>query len=213
MPDQNDIIFNQYSLDFFAFIDFLFTHINGAFAGDGGGSSGAASSWSPSVIFHFLTDVWSFLVVCSWLVSALLLFGLIYAYIRHEQLSEVGSEILRQQEQAFAKLHRKDVKNLRWQDVLTHIDSDRSNDWKLAIIEADIILDELLKTLGYAGQSVGEKLKSASPETFKTINQAWRAHNMRNRVAHEGAELELGKREAKETITEYQMVFEEFDFV
>lgn len=213
MPDSNDIIFNQYSLDFFAFIDFLFTHINGAFTGGGGGSSGAASSWSPSVIFHFLTDVWSFLVVCSWLVSALLLFGLIYAYIRHEQLSEVGSEILRQQEQAFAKLHRKDVKNMRWQDVLTHIDSDRSNDWKLAIIEADIILDELLKTLGYAGQSVGEKLKSASPETFKTINQAWRAHNMRNRVAHEGAELELGKREAKETITEYQMVFEEFDFV
>lgn len=217
MPDENDIVFNEYSLDFFAFLDFFFAHISGGFSGLSGGSGstsgGILGGWSPSQFFHTLTDIWSFLVILSWLVSALLVFGLIYAYIRHGQLQEVLAEIQKQQEKAFAKLHKKDVKNQRWQDVLTHVDSDRPNDWKLAIIEADIILDELLNTLGYAGSSIGEKLKSVSPNSFQTINQAWRAHNVRNRIAHEGAEFDLSKRAAKEAVTEYQMVFEEFDFI
>lgn len=213
MPDQNDITFNEYSLDFFAFIDLLFFRIQGFFDGSGGSTVSGLSGWSPNTIFETLSSIWSFMVVLSWLVSFLLIFGIIYAYIRHGQLGDVMTEILRRQEEAFARLHKKDVKNLRWQDVLAHVESDRPNDWKLAIIEADIILGEMLDKLGYAGSTIGEKLKSASPTSFTTINQAWRAHNVRNRIAHEGADFSLSQHEAKQTISEYRMVFEEFDFV
>lgn len=215
MRDENDILFNEYSLDFFGFIDLLFSFIFGgaSSAGGGGGVAGYLSTWSPGAVFAWLSGLWSFMVVLSWLVSALLIFGIIYAYIRHEQLSEVFAEILKRQEEVYAKLHKKDVKNARWQDVLTHIESDRPNDWKLAIIEADIVLEELLTTLGYAGTTIGDKLKSVSPTNFRTINQAWRAHNVRNRIAHEGADFNLSKIEAQQTIAEYRMVFEEFDFV
>lgn len=215
MRDENDILFNEYSLDFFGFIDLLFSFLvgGGSSAGGGGGVAGYVSAWSPGAIFAWLSGIWSFMVVLSWLASALLIFGIIYAYIRHEQLGEVFAEILHRQEEAYEKLHRKDVKNARWQDVLAHIESDRSNDWKLAIIEADIVLEELLSTLGYAGTTIGDKLKSASPESFRTINQAWRAHNVRNRIAHDGADFNLSKIEAQQTIAEYRMVFEEFDFI
>jgi hypothetical protein len=214
VPDSNDIPFNEYSLDFFAFIDFAWARLSGSFSGGAqGGGEFSVGGWTPGAVFDFLSGLWSFMVVLSWLVSALLLFGLIYAYLRHSQLGDVLAELLKRQEEAYVTLHRKDVKNQRWRDVMTHIDSERPNDWKLAIIEADIILDELLNMLGYTGTSIGEKLKSVSPNSFKTINQAWRAHNTRNRVAHEGADFDLSKRAAKETITEYQMVFEEFDFV
>lgn len=214
MPDNNDILFNEYSLDFFAFIDYAFAFLfGGGGAGSGGMGGGAVSGWSPGAVFAWLSDAWSVFVVLSWLVSFLLIFGIIYAYIRHNQLGEVFAEILKRQEEAFAKIHRKDVKNLRWQDVLTHSDSDRPNDWKLAIIEADIILDELLNTLGYAGTTIGEKLKSVSPASFTTINQAWRAHNVRNRIAHEGADFNLSQMEARQTVAEYKMVFDEFNFI
>lgn len=218
MPDQNDIPFNQYSLDFFAFIDFFFQNLFGS--GAGGSSSGAGgasesifSGFSPSVIFTWLSTIWSVFVVLSWFATFLLVFGIVYAYIRHGQLGDVMSEILKRQEETFRKLHRKQVKNARWQDVLSHIDSDRPNDWKLAIIEADIVLEELLNKAGYAGGSVGEKLKSASPNSFTTINQAWRAHNVRNRIAHDGGDFDLSQTVARETIAQYKMVFEEFDFI
>jgi hypothetical protein len=164
-------------------------------------------------IVAWFSGAWSAFVVISWLLSALLLFGIVYAYIRHSQLNEVVAEILNRQELAFAKLNRPDVKNSRWQDVQNHIDSDSSSDWKLAIIEADILLGELLDDLGYVGQDIGEKLKSASPNSFRTINQAWRAHNVRNRIAHEGTDFELNRVVARETIAQYKMVFDEFDFV
>lgn len=215
MYDENDIPFNEYSLDFFVFIDYVFSWLFGGVGGigDNTGVLTGASAWSPSEIFFWLSSIWSILVVISWIVSALFLFGIIYAYIRAGQLGEVVSEILKRQEEAFVKVHKKDVKNLRWQDVQTHSAGSNPNDWKLAIIEADILLGELLEKLGYAGNTIGEKLKSVSPNSFQTVNQAWRAHNVRNRIAHEGANFELSKREAAEVITQYKMVFDEFDFI
>lgn len=211
MQDENDILFNQYSLDFFGFVDFLFQSLFGA--GGPGSGDGLVSDFTPSVVAMWLSNIWSVLVVLSWLFSALLIFGLIYAYIRHEQLGEVIGEILKRQEEAFRKINNPDdVKNARWQDVLKHAESSEPSDWKLAIIEADIILEELLSELGYAGVSVGDKLKGA-PSSFRTIEQAWRAHNVRNRIAHEGASFELSEMLARQTIAEYKMVFDEFDFV
>lgn len=220
MPDSNDIIFNEYSLDFFGFIDLIFSFLfgigNGGAAGGGngfGGNGGVLSNWSPGAVFEWLSNTWSVLVILSWLVSALLIFGIIYAYIRHGHLNEVFAEILKRQEEAYKKIHSKEVKNQRWEDVLVHVDGDKPSDWKLAIIEADIVLDDMLNSLGYVGNTIGEKLKTASPNNFRTINQAWHAHNVRNRIAHEGADFELSQSEARQVVTEYKMVFEEFDFI
>lgn len=226
MYDENDIPFNWYSLDFFSFLDLIFVRLFGGGNTTGGseGSIGSGvttpgllSGWSPDVIVssfvQWLTIAWGTFVALSWLASGLLLFGLIYAYIRAGQLGEVATEILKKQEEAFAKIHKKDVKNMRWEDVIKHSSGATSNDWKLAIIEADILLGELLDKLGYAGSTIGEKLKSASPAAFTTINQAWRAHGVRNRIAHESGTFVLSQKEAQETISQYKMVFDEFKFI
>ena len=49
-------------------------------------------------------------------------------------------------------------------------------------------------------------LKSAS---FKTIELAWDAHKMRNRIAHEGSDFVLTEREAKRVFVLYESVFRE----
>lgn len=217
MYDENDIIFNQYSLDFFALINSLYVRISALFGSAGNIDPSLLSD--PFAIFPvtkivgWLTAIWSGMVVLSWLVSFVILFGLIYAYLRHAQLGEVVSEILKKQEESFSKINKKDVKNLRWLDAQNHVAGPNPSEWKLAIIEADILLGELLDKLGYAGTTIGEKLKSVSADHFRTINNAWRAHNVRNRIAHEGADFQLSKKEAQETITQYKMVFEEFDFI
>ena len=70
-------------------------------------------------------------------------------------------------------------------------------------MEADNVLLEVLTEKGYSGDGVGEKLKGAS---FKTIDLAWDAHKVRNRIAHEGSNFELTEREAKRTFMLYESV-------
>ncbi len=218
MYDENDIPFNTYSLDFLAFVDFVYAKIVAGinFVNSGGatGVGGASGSvWSPGILFDTLSTIWGVMVVVSWLVSGLLIFGLIYAYIRHGQLGEASSEIIKRQEEAYAKYYLRDTKNTRWLDVQANMEKENPSNWKLAILESDILLGELLDKIGYAGNTIGEQLKSVSPESFQTINQAWRAHNVRNRIAHEGSDFELTKKIAKETVAQYKMVFDEFDFI
>ena len=78
--------------------------------------------------------------------------------------------------------------------------------WRIGIMEADNMLQEVLREKGYLGVDIGEMLKSAS---FKTIDLAWDAHKLRNRIAHEGSDFVLTEREAKRAFTLYESVFRE----
>lgn len=82
--------------------------------------------------------------------------------------------------------------------------------WRIGILEADNLLLEVLTEKGYQGDGVGEKLKTAS---FKTIDLAWDAHKIRNRVAHEGSDFELTEREAKRAFMLYESVFRDLKVI
>ena len=64
-----------------------------------------------------------------------------------------------------------------WAKVLSHEHA------TLKVVEADKILDEALRLLGYTG-SLGDKLKKAGPR-FKDLDAVWKAHKLRNKLVHE----------------------------
>lgn len=103
--------------------------------------------------------------------------------------------------------------NKRWEDVLRHMQSMNASEWKMAILEADIMLYEMLDKMGYEGETVADKLKVIEQSDFNTLDLAWRAHKVRNIIAHEGASYELSHQQAQNTIDLYKKVFEEFYFV
>jgi hypothetical protein len=105
------------------------------------------------------------------------------------------------------------MENKKWVLVQEHINSDDPNKWKLAILEADIILSELLDTLNLPGTSIGEKLKAIEPSDFTNIENAWEGHKIRNEIAHQGSDFLINQREAKRIIGLYQTVFEEFKII
>ncbi len=78
--------------------------------------------------------------------------------------------------------------------------------WRIGILEADNMLFEVMRAKGYTGETVADMLKSAS---FKTVQMAWDAHGVRNRIAHEGSNFQLTEREAKRAFTLYESVFRE----
>ncbi len=54
---------------------------------------------------------------------------------------------------------------------------------KHALVEADKLLDFVLKRRGYSG-AMGDKLKKAG-KIFSNADNVWSAHKLRNRVVHE----------------------------
>jgi len=104
-------------------------------------------------------------------------------------------------------------KNEKWERVMSYLNSNNPSDWRLAIIEADVILEELLRSTGHVGESVGDMLKSVEEGEFLTINDAWEAHKVRNAIAHAGQDFQLNEREARRAITLFEKVFREFEVI
>jgi hypothetical protein len=109
--------------------------------------------------------------------------------------------------------HSASAENSRWQHVLELSNSTHESDWRRAIIEADIMLGDMLGEQGYRGSSIGDKLKDANPLQFTTLDLAWKAHKVRNDIAHGGENFHLSERDVRATIDQYQRVFEEFKLI
>jgi len=101
----------------------------------------------------------------------------------------------------------------RWEKIEHHINSANSSDWRLAILECDIILDEMLTKMGYHGETLSDKLKGVERSDFLSIDQAWEAHRVRNAIAHEGSNFLITDREARRVVGLYEEVFKEFHYV
>lgn len=101
----------------------------------------------------------------------------------------------------------------KWDKVLEHVESENPNDWRQAVMESDIILEDVLTQLGYMGDGVGGKLKRANKADFKTLDDAWEAHKVRNQIAHAGSDYPFSQFDARKVIQQYKKVFEEFFYI
>jgi hypothetical protein len=171
---------------------------------------GGGDILNPTGIIAFFSTLWTVYVFLAFIVSAFMLYLYAFASTKRWQYYDQSHKELREAEVLYDEMYRGIKKNSRLNDVLQHVDSDNPNDWKLAIIEADIVLDDLLKQHGFVGASLGERLKGITSNQLGSISDAWEAHKVRNRIAHDGADFVLTKRQAEETINRYRRVFAEF---
>jgi hypothetical protein len=160
-------------------------------------------------VLGILSTLWSVYSLIALIASGFFIFGIIYAYTRGSQLSQIEEEQIEKAHLLWKELYAGHSKNARWLEIENHLDSTNPNDWKLAIIEADIMLGQILTNAGYAGSSIGEQLKSISPNTINSLQDVWNAHKVRNQIAHEGSDFILTQKVARDTILQYQRFFQE----
>ena len=154
-------------------------------------------------------------------LSVFFLFVIVYCFVRMLEIRKKEKEHLREEiaEYAHHKAEREkesaggSFKNQRWENVLNYLTSENPSDWKLAIIEADTILEELTDQLGLDGDNVGERLKATDRERFKSLDNAWEAHLVRNKIAHEGSQFDISQHEANRVVSLYEDVFREFGYI
>jgi hypothetical protein len=170
----------------------------------GTGSGSASLSSYVSLVNAF----WIAFTVLSYLVTIVLIGLLVYYSMRLYQISE-------EEDKKFGttspEVAHAEVEHSRWAYIRQLIESTQQSDWRQAIIEADIMLDEMLSRLGYQGDSVGDKLKTATSSHFRTLDDAWTAHRVRNDIAHQGSTYQLSDHTAYQTIGRYENVFREFN--
>lgn len=103
--------------------------------------------------------------------------------------------------------------NERWLHVKSLLTSASTSDWRQAIIEADIMLEDMLRAIGYDGVTIGDMLKNVDPADFVTLDKAWEAHKVRNQIAHRGMDFRVDRNDAERVIRLYEEVFGEFHYL
>lgn len=153
----------------------------------------------------------TFTVISGMTLSLIFLVLAVYANIRLVQVEHEGFHRL-EEERRLARAQNADGtgRNDRWERIIELASSGNPGDWRRAILEADIMLGDVLDEQGYAGPTVGDQLKTANPLQMTTLDLAWRAHKMRNDIAHQGEAFQLTERDVRATTDYYRRVFEEF---
>lgn len=167
-----------------------------------------AHGWRISTSIEF----WGAWFTASLFISLILITGIVYCTVRLLQIRRIERIAM---QHAASPVSSGDVPRiqLRWRRILEQLESDDQQKWRLAILEADIMLNELLDVQGYKGETMEDKMKKVDIAAFNTIDFAWEAHKVRNRIVKEGAAFPLEAREAKRVIRMYERVLREFKFV
>jgi len=168
-------------------------------------------------IFAFLVNphFWSTVGIISMLASiaciAIIVFSLvrlveIQIYDKEEVEHEIHNALLKEKE-------REREANPRWHYIQTLIESPNDSDWRVAIIEADLMMEEILREKGITGTTVSELLEGAKDSGYQSIQDAWDAHLVRNEIAHEGSDFPLSQVEGRRVIKLVQNFFEELRII
>ena len=158
----------------------------------------------------FFLTIFFISIICYTIVRLLEIRKKEHEYLHHE-IAEYAHNKKEYEESLKEKVGGS--KNEHWGKVLDYLFSQHSSDWKLAIIESDAMLEGLLDQMGFIGETLGDKLKSANQENFPQLTIAWEVHTIRNRIAHEGLAFELSQHEAKRVISLYEHIFHAYGYI
>lgn len=86
-----------------------------------------------------------------------------------------------------------------WLRVKARLDTGMESEYKLAVIEADAMLDEILKGMAVAGASLSERLERVTVASLSNIEEVRQAHATRNNIVHD-PNYRLSLDESKKTI-------------
>jgi len=95
-----------------------------------------------------------------------------------------------------------------WKNIVAKANTGTQENMKSAVIEADALLDNHLKNLGFEGEHLAERLSKLNPKSFKTLEPVWKAHKLRNDIVHTPGS-KITARQAQNSLLAYRNFFKE----
>ena len=97
-----------------------------------------------------------------------------------------------------------------WQSIVKKFSLGTPESARLAVIEADALVDTALKNMGIQGEHLADRLSNLESEDITTMNRLWRAHRMRNDLVHTPG-FALGPSEAKLALEDFEAFLQEIE--
>ena len=165
------------------------------------GAGVPALALSPETLFVL------FAIVKFILLSATIFFIIHIAYLLFKIGEVKGNLSLYAEAMGRKKVQvQKEIFTAGWSAIIQRMNTMREAEYKMAIIEADKLFDELLKNMGYKGKDMGERLQQITPEHLSNISAIWKSHKVRNFISHD-TQYHLTFSEAQWVIKNYEDAF------
>jgi hypothetical protein len=95
--------------------------------------------------------------------------------------------------------------------IMERLKSQNEDEAKLAIIESDDLLNEVLNKIGYKQEeTLGEKLDEVTPDTLPNLKEVIEIHRIRNNIIHDPA-YRLDFDEAKRILSVYEQAIQNLE--
>jgi len=105
---------------------------------------------------------------------------------------------------------RKKKTKSRWGAIKKRLENQEEKEFKIAIIEADEMIGDLVRRMGYKGENLGEVFQNVPEAQIESIPKVKKAHEIKNRIVQDekfAVSLEL----AKETLGYFEEFLDEFE--
>jgi len=99
-----------------------------------------------------------------------------------------------------------------WRKITGRLDTGFESEYKLAVIEADSMLDDILKRMEFGGETLGERLEKITSATISNIEEIKKVHQTRNNIIHD-PDYRLSLDEAKKAMAVYEKAFQDLEAI
>lgn len=100
----------------------------------------------------------------------------------------------------------------KWDKIETRLGGEDISQYKLAILEADVLIDSIFKSMGIKGSNLTERLDNLSPGQMEDSEDLKNTHKVRNQIVNDPS-FQIGKEEAKKTLDVYSKFLTENEFM
>lgn len=98
----------------------------------------------------------------------------------------------------------------RWDKIRKKLESGNEADYKVAIIEADGAIGDLIRRMGYKGENMMERISNIPIGQLDRIDEIKEAHKVRNRIIHE-EKFAVNRETAEEVFAKYEHFLRQFE--
>ena len=100
----------------------------------------------------------------------------------------------------------------KWNFIEKRVAANEQSQYKLAIIEADKMVDGIFIAMGLKGNDMLERMKTLNPEQLEAEEDLDKAHKVRNQIVNDPS-FQVEKELVKETLMIYEKFLTENEFM
>ena len=100
----------------------------------------------------------------------------------------------------------------KWEKIKGRLETGSVSQYKVAIIEADAIVDDILSKIGYRGNNMAERLEQLRPGQLDYREELIFAHQTRNKIVHD-ENFVVDRKLAEDTVGVYEKLLRYLEFM